>query len=155
MILVKIFKYLSGLLLYSRDLGLSFDYVFFFSKEAFLDHKIDISNSRKIWFTAMPDKKEIWLAPSTIERKVTSRYHGNLISGSKESFLSEAAIFIIERWKKNMSYRFVLECNHARESQTHIFCLFSLSYLQDHDLLISRGFATMVTRRIDSSSLLV
>ena len=63
----------------------------------------------------------------------------------------ETAIFIIERWKKNMNYCFVPECNHAQKSQTYIF-LFSLSYLQDHGLLISRDFATMVTRRNDFSS---
>ena len=54
-----------------------------------------------------------------------------------------------------MSYFFVPECNHAQESQTYIFFLFSLSYLQDHGLLISRDYATMVTRPNDFSSPLV
>ena len=68
---------------------------------------------------------------------------------------TETAIFIFERWKKSMGYRFVPECNHAQESHLSIFS-FSLPYLQDHSLLRSRNVANMVTRRNDSgSSLLV
>ena len=85
---------------------------------------------------------------------MTSRHHGSQISGSKQSFLTETAIFIIERWKKNKNYCFVPEFNHAQESQTYIFWL-SLSYLQEHGLLISRDYAAVVTRRNDFSSPLV
>ena len=75
--------------------------------------------------------------------------------GSQQFFLTEAAISIFERWKKSMGYRFVSECNHAQKSQLSIFS-FSLPCLQDHSLLRSSNFATMVTRRNDSgSSLLV
>ena len=53
---------------------------------------------------------------SCIERKsVTSHYHGSKVSGSQQSFLTETAICIVERWKKSMGYRFVPECNHGQE----------------------------------------
>ena len=47
--------------------------------------------------------------------------HGRKISGSKQFFLTEMAIGIVERWKKSMGYSFVSECNHARESYTQIY----------------------------------
>ena len=85
-----------------------------------------------------------------IERKcVTSCYHGSKISGSQSSFLTETAIFIVERWKKRMHYRFHPECNQAQESHTHQLFVFSMSHLQDHGLLRSRNFVTMVTWQRD------
>ena len=65
-----------------------------------------------------------------IERKsVTSWYHGNKISGSQPSFLTETAIFIVERWKKRMDYRFHPECNQAQESHTHqLFFFFNVAF---------------------------
>ena len=51
-------------------------------------------------------------------RSVTSRYHGSKISGSPQSFLKEKGIFIGERWKNSMEYRFFLECSQAQESHT-------------------------------------
>ena len=92
---------------------------------------------------------------STIERHVTSHYHGSYISGSQKSFLTKTAIFIIEQWKEKLELPFcswVQSC--TAKSYIHFF-LFSLSYLQDHDLLISRDFATMVTIFNVFSSLLL
>ena len=45
--------------------------------------------------------------------------------GSQQFFLTETAIFIFERWKKSMGYRFVPECNHAQESHLSIFFVFT------------------------------
>ena len=63
----------------------------------------------------------------TIKRSVTSRYHGSKISGSQQYFLTETAIFIVKRWKrqrKSMGCCFVLKCNHAQESHTCPFLSF-------------------------------
>ena len=63
----------------------------------------------------------------TIKRSVTSRYHGSKISGSQQYFLTETAIFIVKRWKrqrKSMGCCFVLKCNHALESHTCPFLSF-------------------------------
>ena len=50
------------------------------------------------------------------------RNHGNKMSGSQQSPSAETAIYIVERWKKDVGYCFVPECNHAQESRTcHIF----------------------------------
>ena len=56
---------------------------------------------------------------------MTSGYHCSKISGSKQSFLTETAIWIVERWKKSLGYRFVPECNHAQEYMP-TFSLFSV-----------------------------
>ena len=58
--------------------------------------------------TEKPLCYKIWLA-HWVERSVTSRYHGGKISGSQQTFLTEMAICIVERWKKSTSYRFVPE----------------------------------------------
>ena len=65
-----------------------------------------------------------------IERKcVTSCYHGSKISGSQPSFLTETAIFVLERWKKRMDYRFYPECNQAQESHIHqLFVFFNVAF---------------------------
>ena len=63
----------------------------------------------------------------TIKRSVTSRYHGSKISGSQQYFLTETAIFIVKRWKrqrKSMGCCFVLKCNQAQESHTCPFLSF-------------------------------
>ena len=54
---------------------------------------------------------------------MTSGYHGSTISGSQQSFLTETAICIVERWNKSVGYRFVPQCNLAQES--HICHFFS------------------------------
>ena len=48
-------------------------------------------------------------------RSVTAHYHGGKISGSQQSFLTEAAIRIVERWKKSVGYRFEIQklCYHG------------------------------------------
>ena len=93
-----------------------------------------------------------------IERKSkTSRYHGGKISESQQSFLSETVICIVERWKRSMDYRFVLECNlimHRKVIHVNFFRFFFLPHLQYHGLLRSRNFATMATWRNDFISLL-
>ena len=48
----------------------------------------------------------------------SSHYHGGKITGSQQSFLTEIAICIVDRWKKSMATRFFAECNHAQESHT-------------------------------------
>ena len=69
---------------------------------------------------------------------------GSKIAGSQQTFLTETAICIVERWKKSMGYRLVSKCNHAQESQT-VMSVFFVPYLQDHCLLRSGNFATMAT----------
>ena len=56
---------------------------------------------------------------------MTSGYHCSKISGSKQSFLTETAIWIVERWKKSLGYRFVPKCNNAQE-YISTFSLFSV-----------------------------
>ena len=71
----------------------------------------------------------------SIERgRVTSRYQGNQLSGSQQSFLTETAIGIVERWKKTLGYRFAPDCNHAKNSHACQCFRFFLPYLQDHGL---------------------
>ena len=81
---------------------------------------------------------------------MTSRYHGSKISGSQQSVMTETAICVVKQWKEIMGYHFVPECNHTQKScmlNCFVFVLFFffLPYLQDHALLRSRSFATMVT----------
>ena len=60
-------------------------------------------------------------------RRVTSHFYRSKISGSQYSFLTEMAICIVERRKKSMGYRFLLECNRAQESHNvNSFVLFSV-----------------------------
>ena len=81
-----------------------------------------------------------------MKRSGTSRYQGSKISGSQQAFLTETAICIVERQRKNMGYRFVLGCNHSQESHTFIqFLFFFLPYLKDRGLLRSTNFGTMET----------
>ena len=55
-----------------------------------------------------------WLSYYRIERRSTmSCYYGSKIFGSQQSFLTETAICIVERCKKNMDYCLVPERNHA------------------------------------------
>ena len=69
------------------------------------------------------------------EEKCTSRSHGNQISGCQQSFLTERAIGIVERWKKSLGYRFAPDCNHAKDSHAcQCIRFFFLPYLQDHGL---------------------
>ena len=72
--------------------------------------------------------------------------------------MTETAICFVKRWKESMGYHFVPECNHTQKSCmlncfVFVFVFFFLPYLQDHALLRSRSFATMVTWRNDFSSL--
>ena len=83
---------------------------------------------------------------------VTSSYHGSKISGSRQSFLTETAICIVERWKKSMGYRFVPQRTHAPESHTsHFFRFFSCHIFRTTASLRSRNFATMATWHDDFS----
>ena len=60
----------------------------------------------------------VWIIQNQPNRK---EKHGGKISESQPSFLTETAICIVERWKKSMGYRFVLECSHTQESRTCSF----------------------------------
>ena len=44
---------------------------------------------------------------------MTSSHHGDKITGSQQSFLTEMAVRIVDRWKKSMATLFFPECNHA------------------------------------------
>ena len=55
-------------------------------------------------------------------RSVRSGYHGNNISGYQQSFLTETTICKVQQWGKSLDYRFVPDCNHARESIHVNFC---------------------------------
>ena len=85
-----------------------------------------------------------------------SHYHGSKTHGSQQFFLTEMVICIAKWWRKVhcMGYHFVPEFNHAQESHTSQTLHFFLPYLQDHDLLRSRNFATMATWHNNFSSLL-
>ena len=84
-----------------------------------------------------------------------SCYHGSKISGSQQPFFTATAICIVQWWKWSMGYCFAPECNHAQESHTcQFFFFFFLPDLQDHSLLRSRHFATMVTQHDNFSPLL-
>ena len=69
--------------------------------------------------------RSLFSLKSTVIREETSGYHCSKISGSKQSFLTETAICIVERWKKSLGYRFVPESNHAQEYMS-TFSLFSV-----------------------------
>ena len=84
-----------------------------------------------------------------------SCYHGSKISWSQQPFFTATAICIVKRWKWSMGYCFAPECNHTQESHTcQFFFFFFLPDLQDHSLLRSRHFATMVTQHDNFSPLL-
>lgn len=77
-------------------------------------------------FTLFPgDRKET--------RSVTSRYHGNKISGSQQSFFQKRPFALSN------------DGSHSRQ-------FFFLQYLQDLGLLKSRNFATMATWRKGSAN---
>ena len=84
-----------------------------------------------------------------------SCYPGSKISWSQQPFFTATAICIVKRWKWSMGYCFAPECNHTQESHTcQFFFFFFLPDLQDHSLLRSRHFATMVTQHDNFSPLL-
>ena len=81
-------------------------------------------------------------------RRVTSGYHGSKMSGSQQSLLREAAICIDCRTVEKSictGYRFVPKCNNAEESHTCPYFSLNLPYLEDHEFLRSRNFASMAT----------
>ena len=81
-------------------------------------------------------------------RRVTSGYHGSKMSGSQQSLLREAAICIDCRTVEKSictGYRFVPKCNYAEESHTCPYFSLNLPYLEDHEFLRSRNFASMAT----------
>ena len=97
-----------------------------------------------------------WKQHQTTERSVTSRYHGSKISGSQQSFLTETAICIIERWKKSMGYSLFLSLTMHREVihvKSLFVCLFSSIFAGQQFMEITRSCATMLTWRNDFSSL--
>ena len=79
------------------------------------------------------------------KRSVMSHYRSRKISGTQQSFLTEMAICIAERWKKVwVTILFLNAIMHRKVIHVNFFCFF-LSYWQDHSLLRSRKFATMAT----------
>ena len=87
-----------------------------------------------------------------------SPYHGSKNSWiSTIFFVSDGHLHCQKWWRKVhcMGYHFVPVCNHAQENHTcQSLSFFFLPYLQDHNLLRSRNFATMATWHHNFSSLL-
>ena len=98
-----------------------------------------------------------WKQHQTTERRsVTSRYHGSKISGSQQSFLTETAICIVERWKKSMGYILFLSAITYRKLihvNSLFVCLFSSIFAGQQFIEIIRSCDTMLTWRNDFSSL--
>ena len=70
-----------------------------------------------------------------MERGVTSRYHGSKISKSQQSFLTETALCIVQRWKERMGFRLFLEWNHTQESHIWQFSsLFSVIFAEPRQI---------------------
>ena len=71
-----------------------------------------------------------WLSYFRIERRSTmSCHHGSKISGSELSFLTETAIWIVERCKISMDYCFVFDCNHERKVMNLNFFVFFVRHI--------------------------
>ena len=70
----------------------------------------------RVWMTAPPF---IWRSGSA-----TAGYHGSKISETQQSFLTEAAICTVKRWKKVTGYRLVLECNNYCAQVSHYLSIF-------------------------------
>ena len=96
----------------------------------------------------------------SIERRsVTSVYHGSKICGCQQSFLTETAIWFSNDGRKVWAnVLFLNAITHWKVIHVnYFFFLFyfsAMQYLQNHGLLRSRYFATMVTWRNDLSYLL-
>ena len=79
-----------------------------------------------------------------IERgNVTSRNHSSKSYGStsKQSFLTETAICVVEQWKKSMGCCLVPECSHAQQSHA-CPCLWFLSAIFAGPKICSHGNVT-------------
>ena len=79
-----------------------------------------------------------------IERgNVTSHNHSSKIYGStsKQSFLTETAICVVEQWKKSMGCCLVPECSHAQQSHA-CPCLSFLSAIFAGPKICSHGNVT-------------
>ena len=87
-------------------------------------------------------------ARSSMERRsVTSCYHGSNICGSQQPFLTETAICIVERWKKEgATVLFQIATMHGKVIRVISFRFYP-PYLRDQGLLRFRDFATMATWR--------
>ena len=79
--------------------------------------------------------KSDWFQPSIISAKECGRCkrewevwrHVTMVANfliSVQSFLSEIAICIVERWKKSMTYSFVPESNHHTSRHAKVFVFF-------------------------------
>ena len=99
-----------------------------YTKKDYLACPLLLDDLRKNSFTSWNSEKF-----SEVERSVTSSYHGSKISGSQLLFLTKTVICIDERQKKTVGYRFVLECNQARESHTCQFFRFFCYIGTDRD----------------------
>ena len=83
--------------------------------------------------------KSDWFQPSIISAKECGKCkrewevwrHVTMVANfliSGQSFLSEIAICIVERWKKSMTYSFVPESNHHTSRHVKVFVFFSTIY---------------------------
>ena len=61
-------------------------------------------------------------------RSVTSHYHSRKRSGTQQSFLTEIAICIVERWKKKVWFTilFLNAIMHRKVIHVNFFCFFSV-----------------------------
>ena len=110
-----------------------------------------------VHYSGMFTRQELTYMQVIGRRGVTSCYHSSKISESQQSLLTEMAICIVERWKKVYATILFLQgaITHTKVLSIFSFSLFSFpQYLQDHGLLRSRNFVTMVTWCNDFSSLL-
>ena len=113
-----------------------------------------------VHYSGMFTRQELTYMQVIARRGVTSCYHSSKILESQQSLLTDMAIClaicIVERWKKSVGYHLFLGAiMHRKVLSIFSFSLFSLlQYLQEHGLLRSRNFVTMVTWCNDFSSLL-
>ena len=95
-------------------------------------------------------------ARSSMERRsVTPCYYGSNICGSQQPFLTETAICIVERWKKEgATVLFQIATMHGKVIRVISFRFYP-PYLRDQGLLRFRDFATMATWRNYFFSLII
>ena len=96
---------------------------------------------------------------STERRSVTSVYHGSKICGCQQSFLTETAIWFSndgrKGWAKVLFLKAIIHWKVIHFNYFFFLFYFSdMPYLQDHGLLRSRYFTTMVTWRNGLSNLM-
>ena len=109
------------------------------------------------WLTKVSSNSEIRIScvsNSSVKRRgLMSRYYGRKIFLFQQSFLTETAICIVERWKKEWdTVLFLCAVLHRKVIHDNFLVFFSARFTGPR-LLRSRNFATMATWRNDLSIL--